>query len=280
MPPITPLPVTVPHEELQGSPREMGEETQFRAVRRLKCLWADRLRLFDQLMTGYLIHLGGSPPLVTRIGQPYPHRAGAYASKVQIDPFGSDVQAHQAQPNVAAYRHALLTVDYEPRQFDPARGAGQAGEETLSTSAEFLSLPHQGLNWAVSNAPEHRLAESEAPTVVQRLLEWTYTFRQVMSYPHGWLDAAGSVNSAAITSGTLGLSFAAGTLLYQGVRLARAAGEGANPAWTASLRFTYRGSGWNRFSRRGQATPQPLYAAGAAFLPYPAVDFVAMLNLA
>lgn len=279
MPPITPLPVTVPHEELQGSPRESGQETDFRAVRRLKCLWADRLALFDQLMTGYLINLGGTPPLITRIGQPYPHRAGAFAAKVQIEPMGTEMSAYQSRPDVAAYRHAVLTVDYEPRQFNPALGTGQAGEESLATSAEFVSLPHQSLNWAASNAPEHRLAPTEAPTVVQRLLEWSYSFRQVVSYPAAWLAAAGSVNSAAVTSTSLGLTFPAGTLLYQGVRLARAAGEGANPAWAASLRFTYRNAGWNRFTKRGEATPQPLYAGGAAFSPYPAIDFVAALNL-
>lgn len=280
MPPITPLPLTVPHEELLGSPREIGLESEFRAVRRLKCAWADRLALFDQLLTGYLIHLGGTPPLITRIGQPYPHRPGAFASRVQIEPFGGDARAHPAQPQLAGYAHALLTVDYEPRQFDPATGAGQAGEETLSTAAEFQTLPHQGLTWDAQATPGERLWEAEAPTVVRRLLEWTYTFRQVVSFPPAWLEGAGSVNLGPVTSNTLALTFAPQTLLYQGVRLARAAGEGASPAWTASLRFTYRAWGWNRFARRGAPEPQPLYAAGQPFSPYPTLDFAAALNLA
>lgn len=279
---VTPLPVTIDHEELAGSPQEIGSETDFKARRSLKCAWADRLTLYDQMLTGYLINAGGTPPLITRIGQQYPDWPGVYAVRCSIEPFASDVQAADAQGRIAKYAHARLSVDYEPRNFAYGVGtdAGQIGEESVETVAEFLTAPHQRLFWDTSGLPAAGLNENEAPGKIIRSLIWVYTYRQVLDVPAGWRTYVGYTNLSAVTSTSTGLVFAADTLLYEGVRLGRVVTQGAQQAWTAQLRFTHRPETWNKWYKRGTDTISNVYKAdGSRYLPYPSVDFIANLNL-
>lgn len=279
---VTPVPVTIDHEELQGSPQEVGDETNFKARRMLKCRWADRLALYDQMLTGYIINAGGTPPLITRIGQQYPDYPGVYAVRCTIEPFASDVRASDAQGRIAKYLDAKLNVDYEPRNFNYGSGpnASQIGEESIETVAEFLTQPYESLYWDTSGLPPALLHENEAPGKIIRSLIWVYTYRQVVSLPAGWRWATGYINSTAITSTSTGFLFDAETLLYEGVRLQRTVTSGAQQAWTAQLRFTYRPETWNKWYKRGGDTPQIVYKKnGSRYEPYPKTNFVTALNL-
>ena len=46
-------PITISYSEISGSPKEQHTEDGFRAVRRLKCAWADRFELAKQLQGGF-----------------------------------------------------------------------------------------------------------------------------------------------------------------------------------------------------------------------------------
>ena len=239
--------ITVDHEELDGSPTESYDDQGFKAVRVLQCAWADRLTLAEELRGGN--RYVGDQYVYTR-PQRYPHYEQATVADVSIAPFGA-TQAG-ADTTQASYPYARLTVTY--RVPDYGSNPAEEIEETLVTeslepAAEFLTLPHEGYFWK-DGADWVPLTETEAPQKLLRMLEWVYTRHQQTHLPSAVLDLVGKVNDSTVTSTTLGLSFPAGTLLYNPPQLEREITTTGAKAWRVTYRFTYRPSGWNKFPRR------------------------------
>lgn len=268
---------------LANGPVESFSQNGFTATRFLKCAWADRLTLADQLQTAYQVAQSGR---VYRIGDLYPHKSGVYVRSVSsIRPAGKSSTGANAK--TAAWSDAMLTVEYEERQFNPNASADSSDSssdpafviatETFETSAEFLTLPNQTLYW--DNAQAEPLKDLEVPTRIIGMGDWAYEFDAESELDQDLADNTGYCNSGALTAPTLGLNFAAETLLYRGLRVRREIVLGSNTVRRVSLRFTYRPSGWNKFFRSGEQTAQVVYdSSGTEFKPVPTANFVSMLG--
>ncbi len=305
--PITTYPVTVAHEELEGSPMESGDASKFTATRELKCAWADRLTLFDQLLLGYEITIGapGLGNITTTCGQQYPHRPGVYVKSVSIAPFSNKSSAFQGDTKIAAWTHAKLTVQYEPGNFDPSAGSATSGlaagvaEESLDPSVMILQPPDAATNPVYLDNAGHTgralIPGNNRPGILVRTMVWSYSLTRVKTMPPGWETYQGYVNSATVTSTSLGRTFAPETLLFNGPKSRRSFnGSGtifstpglvlaqSTRAWDCVLQFTWNPNGWNYFPDSSGVFYQ-LYSAasgGSVRKPYPnSADFTSVLNL-
>jgi hypothetical protein len=271
-PNIAVFPVTVEHEELAGSPKEYGDRKSFTAVRNLKCLWADRHELLEQLLGAHQITINDVPYY---FGQEYPYRTQVYAMRGRMKPFfDSEVDADDTEGRVASYTHAELEIEYEPAVLT------EIAQESLANSCEFIELPNTQLYWVNSGQTSaNQLAVTEAPGRIIRMQEWSYAIKEIRDIPQTWYDFAGCVNQAALYSEKLKRTYEAETLLFHGVEPRRLIPLLGEPSWEPTLKCSWKPDGWNKFYRNGMDAPQPVYKAGGAqYKPYTPQDFL-LLNL-
>jgi hypothetical protein len=146
--------------------------------------------------------------------------------------------------------------------------------ETIEPTAEFLTLPTTGLYWDESNTLP--LGEQEAPGFLMRGFDYVYRIEYQEEIPAEALSLGGCVNNAAVISPVLGMTFAAGTLLFQPPTFERAFNSGNNiPTWTITYRMTYKAVGWNNFPHvvDGELSFDPIYDDTGAVDIYPTGDF-------
>lgn len=275
---------TIDFEELTApttSPSESNDRSSgFKATRTLRCAWADRLTLMDQLLRAYAIT--GSTGNFFR-GDFYPHRDKVYVTNI------SGIKAHGrsgpgSSNKIASWTMADLTVQYEQLSFDPDGGDSSDSsdpsqfnvwEESVNYSAEFITLPDVTLYW--DNAQNAKVENVEAPALTIPNMEWTLSGTLATPLPGGIVSMVGRVNDAQIKTTSLGLTFAAETLLYTGAQIQREVGDGAVDL---SLAFIYKPTGWNRFFKSGEQDPQQLFTrTGAAYDPFQTADFVGQLDI-
>ena len=242
--PIQQPAINVPFTELSGSPTEEFTDDGFSATRRLKCAWDDRFRLARQLLGGVNAHG------VLRFGQPYLGDSAARVSGVRIRPFAaSAIDASEGDDQRGAYAEAELTVQYTT----PSAGAGQDTdkliEEHVTISKEFLTVPGEELFQQPANGNGNGQGEpiGEPPGILIPMMAWSYTRRQLLSVPQAAATLIGHVNSATMTSPSLGLSFQPETLLYENISLRRTAGIDETPTWDVTWTLVHRPRGWNIF---------------------------------
>lgn len=218
--------ITIEHEELAGSPSEsLDAQGSFVAVRRLKCPWASRYDLADQLLGRR--DAGGSIILP----HDYPHRPGfgsRAASVESFEPFDDNVKqagSCASAPSVnalATYDSAILTVRYEPMTFQKDTGGGGGGQliqERMTGGHELITLPDANLGWE-SDFGDHAPAcvpvgEQEVPARVVSYLTWSVSLLRVpRPLSTGFRDMLGHVNTNPLKSLRYGLTFEADTVLY------------------------------------------------------------------
>lgn len=282
-------PPTIPFEELsspQGSPTESGDLESFKATRVLRCAWSDRLTLFDQLLTAYKVTSGLRTFVV---GDKYPHRDRVYVRRISsitgVGPIATD------STGVKRWEYADLRVEYESRSFDPSGGGGisdssdspaeafQVAEETIQPSAEFLTLPTGAIYLDASQ--NDLVAESNAPGVLIAMFDYTYSYTENLgnngTLSSDLIDKLFTCNSATISSTTLGLTFAAETLLFLGASVQLQTLSNGDRIADVSLPFRFRRTGWNRFFVKDSATPVVVYdSSGSVIEPYEPVNFASM----
>lgn len=267
--------MSVAFVEMQGSPKEGASREGFFAVRTLQCDWNDRLQLYRLLMQG--------------IGQPYPHFPMARVRQVDIAPFDG---RQRGTGSLASYDKALLTVRYETPQRGSVdasgssgggggagSGSGQLVSERLQGGAEFITLPVEDgdgnplFRW--STADGDPLSPAEAPGKIIRTLDYTITRYEIPSIPADAYSLMNTVNESAVTALLLGVTFPAGTLLYQLPEQSRVITTEGVQAWTLTQSFSFRPDGWNKFWRVKTGTFEPLWSVGlgAEYQNHPPSDF-------
>lgn len=251
-------PITISHEELSGSPIEDHDEEGFTAVRRLKCAWSDRFSLAKQLQGG--TDSTGQYFVPAR----YPDRADARVVTVKVEPFHNKSEAADGDSRIASYDDARLTVQYEtPRGGSTADDEETLVSESLAPIAEFLTLPGE-YYWDSGAAQVLPLGESGTPGKLIRSIDWIYTRHKIVNPPAALLTQMGSVNSAVITSASLGWTFDPETLLFNPPSLRRVITTEGVRAWEAELTFSYRRSGWNKYWNPDTGQFDPVYLLGSA----------------
>lgn len=256
--------ITVPYTEC-GPTEESFDRASgvFQGTRRFRVKWADRAQFrFDVLGLGSLLSLPDTFP-----GWPM-----AYARSCATQPEGSLIVSAAAA--TVAFEYAVATVQYAMQPGETkASNERTLIEESMEPSAQVLQLPHQDLYW--DNAQAVPLEIEEAPYKICRYVDWNITLHGLDAVPATAITYMGCVNSVAVTSPTLGLTFAVETLLYHGGFPSRIiTTAAASYKWKLAHKFTAKDASWNLFPRPGYPTFQVIYnSGGTAFKPYPPVAF-------
>jgi hypothetical protein len=138
-------------------------------------------------------------------------------------------------------------------------------------------VPSQRLYWDANHA--HQLGAEQAPGLLRLSLAITRKRRQLISLPPAFWQLSGHTNQALVRFDRLG-SFNPGHLLYQPGPLDRVKVADGLLGYDATLLFSFRAGGWNRFSQTGASAPQPVYLeSGAPYQPYPEADFTALMEI-
>jgi len=215
--------------ELDGSPVEEATDTSFKATVKLRCPWSVRRTLSAEL-SDYTTYGGGV--------------VAARARSISIEPF-THVQG--ADGVLAAdYEDAIVTVQYVFDKDTPSEDGGDLFSESLEPTAQNLTMQWQRFRWKTS---QKNVEEGEKPSKILRGLDYVLTKYNLASIPAAALTLVGCCNSAAVTASTLGLTFAAQTLLFNPPTIQRKVSLGSSPSlkWTATYRLTYNAGGWNKF---------------------------------
>lgn len=264
----------IAYEELEGSPQEQLTQSGFTATRTLKCPWADRLTLAQRLLGGWLT-IGGGTSYYTPYG--YPGQPSAVVQSVSIGNFDERITDTGGDTTRASYGYGQLTVNYGNSTLtgDPDNADAPLFEESLEPYAEFLTLPAVGFKWGSTSGDA--LKDEEAPGKLFKGLNWVYSRPSVTNIPSAVLSLVGCVNSSALHSKSLGLDFAAETLLYNPPLLRRAVTADGSGAWSLEYRFSYKPQGWNRFWRAKTQAWDRIYTASGPADPYLTGDFTALI---
>lgn len=248
--------LTVPFEELDGSPEERSTNAWAGdgATRRLKCLATNRIALERELL-GYIEYFGSN----ALIHLPAPFgidRPNLVATNVVIKPYGK-VSGVISDTRYANYIYVILDVTYEvaTKVLSERYGFITLVEE-LRDLSEFVTLPTKNLYWNTGGNKE-AIDAFDAPAKIDYNLEWVYTISNAYTVPSQIFSYVGMVNSTSITNHDASMIFRPGTLLYASPVIIKEMTFGGI-VYRITLRFLHKDNGlvgvglyagWNYFPR-------------------------------
>lgn len=145
-------------------------------------------------------------------------------------------------------------------------------EESLKPNTRIITMPNRKLYW--NNDKTNPLKNDEAPGRLIKMVDWEYTILDFPYIPAETILYPGYVNSSAVTSTRLGLTFDAGTLLFGDPTLSRVITSAGIGSWKITYTFSFLAEGWNKIPRAGYDTFQPFYDEyGVQFYIYPTTNF-------
>lgn len=262
------------------SEKETYNESNWTASADLRVPWAQRHAIFDNILSNIL---------------EWPYRPGSllWANNGSISPKpGTRTEDNSGNP-VNVYEWAILNVNF-------TRGGGDEGSpgdtesqalyyETIEPNGEMLKLNpkdagnQQRFYWNDAPTVEDAVTEEEAPTRLVVGLDYVIKWVRLASVPASILDIVDHVNDDTVTSGSLGLSFPAETLLANAPVLSRTITS--NPSdnfWNLEIRFSRRKEGWNKYWRAKTMAYESMYyipdgSSAVEYKNYPTYDFSALL---
>ena len=214
--------------------------------------WAQRYGVFDNILTELL-------------EWPYAPGCGMYASDGTITPYGSTTQA-LADGYGYQYEQAQLNINFKSGGDFGQPGGGEDPEalyaETIEPNGEMVKLnprdrsDRQIFYWGRPGDVESLLnvsdevTDEEAPTRLIIGFDYVVKWTRLPSIPVAVLDVVDHVNDDTVTSGSLGLTFPAETLLCNAPVISRTVtATGSGSFFSMDIRFSYRKNGWNRYWR-------------------------------
>ncbi len=286
--------VTVDYEELQAEwQMSYTKGRASAATRMLKCAYADRQLLKDQL--------------TERGSSFYPGFEGGWIGPAR-HPLNlltqvADVQITRQGWNETTddYEYAVLRVSYETPNYHIAdRGDSTSVynienriasenatldypekptvEYEFSTTAEFLTLPYANFAW--DDADTKPLTPEDAPGYLVQSTSMTLHWQNLTTYPALAVTATGLVNSVALTMRSVN-DLAIETLLYVGPHVRSTVTAAGHKKIALTLNFIYRQTGWNKFMNPHTGAWSSIYViGGAAYSPYLSTDLTTLWALA
>lgn len=264
------------YEELDGSPTERVTANGWDIVRVLRCAWADRFTLIDELIGASLTYEGNSS-------------LGALAAEASIEPMPGRTDGTGTGDRVATYTHAQVTVSYKTPSIDfPGEDNGDLIYEELQPNVDAIPVAVRDIIFgendkAIEGAPLYRwthattgdpLMEREAPVKLFPSIDYVWKRFGIASIPASALSFSGHCNVAQITSATLGLTFDAETLLYSGGSVSLRTKTDGTQTFDLEYRFSYRPDTWNKFYRAKTNDFEEIYADGGSVVKvFPTADF-------
>lgn len=223
--------------EMPGSPVEVVGDDTYTATVTLRCAWADRYALGGEI-AAYSLYPNVPASL-------------ARAKTITIRPFTCVNNITPAQN--ASYEEAILVVEYVFDSETPQDGGGgDLIAESLEPTAQNLGLDGFMFRWKSGG---EGVQPGERPSLIFRGFDYVLTKFNKTAIPAAAKSLVGCCNNAQVSAPTLGLTFAAETLLFNPPSIQRKVVIGSTPSlkWTITYRFTYQPGGWNAFWRAARA---------------------------
>lgn len=237
------------YSEMDGYPQEtFGENSQMYCERKLKCAWADRYAVLKEV--------AGNG------GQVYPYDTNivALANGASIVPFGrmdKDLVGG-AFPSEAVYSHAVITVRYSTTT-GVKLGSVWVTEELQPTS-RLINVNMAGKHWiAPGNLP---VVPADNIVKLETAFDYVVTYYHLTGIPAAAYMNCDKVNSLAVGSWLLDLSFDPGTLLYTRPVVIRSYDPGIRSTFRLVYRFGFRPATWNKHLHTNEyyaTTADPIY---------------------
>jgi hypothetical protein len=230
--------MAVAFKELWGSPEERFiQGGVFQAVRRLKCAWADRYTLIDEIAA-------------TDNGL-YTHRPAqlAYAVGATALPFPGQAPDWTTDSNgrhLAVYTDAVVRIFYMSSILVYSSTMQKFVTESLQPNREAIPLDPDDFVWHSDGAA---LGSSTVPVKTLEGFDYILTIHKVDSPPAAAASLNGYCNAGSMGTYYLGFGFEPETLKYHGPYLQRTFQLGTLPTFSMTYRFAYRAPGWNTFWR-------------------------------
>lgn len=249
----------VPCAEEHGTAREDYDNNQpGQASVVLRCAWSDRNALMTDLLT---------------FPRYFPYYIGVkkYAFHCTAIPApGTGYSNVSPTDQACLYTQALVSVQYGSQITD-------IGSESIEPTIEYDVLDHRRFKWVAGGSTGVPLLEGEAPPLISRSLNIMRTKYRMAAVPPEMLTCIGKVNDSVYTSLTLGLSFAAETLLFQPQSASQSFTTAGTSGFTISFKFSYKANGWNKFWRTETQSWSNVYIdGGSQYKPYTLGDFAAL----
>ena len=247
-------------DELHITQSESWSNDKISTQVELKVAWNERYDVLHNLLTS---------------GKRWPYHASntCIASSGSIVPFPGQQGTRDGGGYI--YDYAKLTVVFESL-------SATEGEETtiysesIEPTLEFQTLPPSQFRWGSGSGDE--LLPEEAPGRLQVGLDYVVTLYNLPSIPTEAVTLIGKSNSGTVTSASLGLTFAAETLLFNPPKISRNVAFGSSNRYTMQTRFTCKPSGWNKFWRSSTQAYESIYVAGGSeYKNFPPASFANML---
>lgn len=178
------------------------------------------------------------------------------------------------------YDEYLITIGYSTSDANNGQtqdGSGNVYSEEIRPHAEAITLDHKDFTWSDGS----HVKEKEAPVRIMRSMSLVRTIYNLFPpLPNILLDGPGCVNSSGYLSPTLGLFFAAETLLFGDPALSRQFTTAGFTGITLQIAFDYKKDGWNKFWRANVSPARfdtMKMLDGSEYKNHPLADFGAFL---
>jgi hypothetical protein len=169
-----------------------------------------------------------------------------------------DVDTLSTSFSVLQYKNCLIDVTYSTN----GRKENTLFDERIIPAAEFTTQDYRNFRWGSTTGD--LLKEGEAPGKILRKCALSRTLYNVAAVPLIFLTGIGGVNNTAYTSLSLGLTFAAETLLFEPGESSRSFTTLGTDGFTVSLNLEYNPNGWNKYWRAETQGYESQYIAGGA----------------
>lgn len=243
--------MTVPFQELSGSPEEKYSMTGFSATRKLLCAWDSRNAFVREL-------LGDSAEFAGELSSSYPGRSDIRVTDINIVPFEknpSEAVFTDVATELNTYTDQLaeLTVGYQwmlhgsnalpnPRSMDIEPDTFLTYSRKLG--GEYITQPGLKLKWL--NHPDAPIPKDALTVIRVPVTEHHFTWNRVTRPPETAMTAtAGKINAVAWNG------YAEHTMLFEGGTMKRefvgfpandpvAGGQGSFTTWEVGYVFRER----------------------------------------
>jgi hypothetical protein len=278
--------MSIPFQELGGSPIEHYGLDGFRAQRQFLIAWDDRDAFATEVLGAALEHGG-------RTWANYPGKSSVFAVQLRYEPFDPDAPDAQDLPELAeglnryAGSFAKATVDYRTvnlrdRDDGPENEVGTHLTYRMSFASMEATITPRGWSWAdnLTPVPDDMELVKVIPVTEHRL-----TWHQVLNPPWDAIrQCQGKVNAAEL------LGCPAGTLLFEGAeanKLFRSGFDAGASEFCWQIDYLFREKavkqagqvyGWNHAYRDAPAGWACLTSAAGPL--YDAADFTPLFRSA
>ena len=229
----------------------------------LRCLWADRLLLADDILINRRNY-----PLVTTAFSPI----ALNCSIVKGDNDYNAVTTGQWRPPLTA----IVTVNYGVP--DTASSATyDMVAESLEPMGEFRRLPHAMFRWGSQTGLA--VLPDESPGFLEIKLRLVRRIYRLNSIPPAALTLFGCVNDATYVSPTLGFTFGPETLLYDAPQPEMTISSDGSQGFNMTQNFVFSPMGWNKYFNPLTATWDYMYhvASSVPYKSYTPASFAGIL---